>query len=58
MIGQKLKFIGYMDDEHENVLKPGDIVFPLLRNKCGMGIDVKDVNGVETMVWPEEVEII
>jgi hypothetical protein len=35
----------------------GDILRPVRRNGCGMGIDVIRSDGAIDMVWPEEVEI-
>jgi hypothetical protein len=56
-VGRVLKFTGYVEEPGE--FSPGDIVRPVERNKCGMGIDVRrDSDGLTDMVWPEEVVFV
>jgi hypothetical protein len=74
-VGRRLRFIGYAKGEIESeAFKPGDIVLPVARNACGMGIDVRREDHPDApvdpihgflaprpgidMVWPEEVEIV
>lgn len=67
-VGRALRFIGYAPDEvfsvedreDEDVFRfdIGDILRPVQRNGCGMGIDVIRDDGATDMVWPEEVELV
>lgn len=66
-IGRALRFVEYSPDEafsvsewsSERKLAEGDIVRPVERNACGMGIDViRESDGAIHMVWPEEVETL
>ncbi len=60
-IGQRLLFVAHSPDEsiQTGVLTPGDVVRPVFRNGCGMGIDVERVSdGAVDMLWPEEVTVL
>lgn len=62
-IDRPLRFIGYDEEETRVVpastFKVGDIVCPVARNACGMGIDViRESDGVKDMVFPEEVAVV
>jgi hypothetical protein len=57
-VGRYLRFLGY-DEIAGKTFRKGEIVVPVERNSCGMGIDVRRRRGtVVDMVWPEEVELI
>ena len=66
-VGRALRFIGYSKDEAfsvadrdpKDLFSLGDVVRPVARNACGMGIDViREKDGIVDMVWPEEVRIV
>lgn len=66
-VGARLRFLGYASDEAfsvahyepEMLFVPGDILVPVERNGCGMGIDVRRLfDDRVDMVWAEEVEVV
>lgn len=66
-VGARLRFLGYANDEVFSVegydpsalFTPGDILVPVERNGCGMGIDVRRLSDDRVdMVWAEEVEVV
>ena len=59
-LGAQLVFIGWSNEEIAgSSFRCGDIVTPVERNGCGMGIDViRSLDGLVDMVWPEEVLLL
>lgn len=64
-VRRQLRFVDYSDAPREEdnpkeagyTFEPGDLLRVVLRNGCGMGIDVvSERTGVVDMVWPEEVQ--
>lgn len=57
-----LRFTGAVEETEvppNSMYSVGDLLRVVLKNYCGMGIDVRNErNGILDMVWPEEVEIV
>jgi hypothetical protein len=58
-VRSRLRFVGYNPQEIQGKFEAGDYLRVVLRNACGMGIDVvRERDGRADMVWPEEVQLV
>lgn len=59
-VGRRLRFVRTDPDEKHVpcTFRRGDVVIPVERNGCGMGIDCRrESDGHCNMVWPTEVVV-
>lgn len=65
-VGRRLRFKNWGKEENFTAdytspdrLRRGDVIRPVEKNACGMGIDViRDSDKTIHMVWPEEVAVM